>query len=202
MTPPDLATRPLVGLLVGGRATRFSGQRKGNLALREGGTVLTRLIGECERALPGVEIVLVGSSEGYEALGLSSLADEPPGVGPLGGISALLRFARATGRTTALAFACDLPYVTAPLIARLASEAPDALAVAPRDGELWNALVSRYAVASLPELETTLARGERAMQRFFARLGARAVALELRDGERDSLADWDRPEDVPPGDVP
>ena len=196
MTPLDSATRPLVGLLVGGRAMRFSGRRKGNLEVQDGRTVLTRLIAECERALPGVELVLVGSSDGYDALGLSSLADEPRDVGPLGGISALLRFARATGRSSALAFACDMPYLQAPLIARLASEVPDALALAPRDGELWNSLAARYAVASLPVLEATLSRGEHAMQRFFARLGERAVALELRPGELETLADWDRPEDV------
>lgn len=196
MTLPDFAARPLVGVLVGGRAIRFSGERKGNLLLRDGGTVLSRFIGECRRALPGVELLLVGASHGYEALGLSSIADEPPDVGPLGGISALLRFARATGRSNALAFACDMPYVEATLIARLAHTAPEALAVAPRAGELWNALAARYSVAALPELEATLARGERAVQRFLARLGPRAVELELLPGELETLADWDRPEDV------
>jgi molybdopterin-guanine dinucleotide biosynthesis protein A len=196
VTQPHVATRPLVGVFVGGQATRFAGERKGNLALREGGTVLSRLIGECERALPGVELVLVGASHGYDALGLSSIADEPPGVGPLGGISALLRFARATGRPHALAFACDMPYVEASLIERLAHTAPDALAVAPREGELWSALAARYSVAALPELEATLARGERAVQRFLARLGPRAVELELEPGELQTLADWDSPEDV------
>ncbi len=190
------STRPLVGLLVGGHATRFAGERKGNLRVSDGGTVLSRLIGECERALPGVELVLVGASHGYDALGLSSIADEPPGVGPLGGISALLRFARATGRPHALAFACDLPYLEAALIARLAHAAPEALALAPREGEHWNGLVARYSVAALPELEATLARGERAVQRFIQRLGARAVELELHRGELETLADWDRPEDV------
>jgi molybdopterin-guanine dinucleotide biosynthesis protein A len=192
----DFAARPLVGVLVGGQATRFSGERKGNLPLDDGSTVLSRFIAECERALPGVELVLVGASHGYEGLGLSALADEPSGVGPLGGISALLRFARATGRPQALAFACDMPYVRAALITRLARAAPDALAVAPRDGELWNALAARYSVAALPELEATLARGERAVQRFLARLGSRAVELELLPGELETLADWDRPEDV------
>jgi molybdopterin-guanine dinucleotide biosynthesis protein A len=189
-------TRPLVGLLVGGRATRFSGQKKGNLPLPDGRTVLTRLVAECERAFPGVEVVLVGSSDGYEELGLRALTDEPAGIGPLGGLAALLRYASASDRQAALVFACDLPYVTAELMTRLAREAPHALAFAPRDAELWQALSARYAVASLPVLEQTLAAGERSFQRFFSRLGEHAVALELQPTEHDTLSDWDRPEDV------
>jgi molybdopterin-guanine dinucleotide biosynthesis protein A len=188
--------RPLVGLLVGGHARRFSGQKKGNLPLPDGRTVLTRLVAECERALPGVELVLVGSSDGYEELGLQTLTDDPAGIGPLGGLRALLCYARESGRSGALVFACDLPYVTAAFMARLAREAPHAHALAPRDGELWQALAARYAVASLPVIEQTLASGERSFQRLFARLGEHAVELELQPNEHDTLSDWDRPEDV------
>jgi molybdopterin-guanine dinucleotide biosynthesis protein A len=182
--------------LVGGRATRFSGQKKGNLPLPDGRTVLTRLVAECERALPGAELVLVGNGDGYEELGLRAIADEPGGIGPLGGLAALLRYAGASDRHAALVFACDMPYVTAELMTRLAGEAPHALALAPRDAELWQALSARYAVASLPVLEQTLAAGERSFQRFFARLGEHAMTLELQPNEHDTLTDWDRPEDV------
>jgi molybdopterin-guanine dinucleotide biosynthesis protein A len=83
------------------------------------------------------------------------------------------------------------------LLARLASEAPDADFLAPREGELWQTLVARYGVGSLPELDGTLAAGDRALQRFVARLGARAVELPVDAGERAELRDWDTPADAP-----
>ena len=62
--------------------------------------------GEIRAALPGVELVLVGAAEPYGALGLRAIADEPAGIGPLGGLGGLLSHA---GSGQVLALACDLP---------------------------------------------------------------------------------------------
>lgn len=188
---------PLVGVFVGGRARRFGGIAKGLLPTSDGRNVVTRLIDIAGAALPGAPIVLVGSASSYAALGLPELDDRPPGIGPLGGLRALLLRAGEIGRSHVLALACDLPAISAELVRRLGREAPAALAVAPRAPQgPWQALSARYAVAALPVVDELVAAGERALQRLFERLGPGAHPLTLAPGEEDLLVDWDRPEDL------
>ena len=197
-----------VGIFVGGRGSRLGGVAKGNLELDGGGRLITRLAHTVSQAVPGVEVLLVGASGAYSDLGLRVLADEPPGIGPLGGLRALLLEARAHGDDAVLALACDLPHLEAGLVARLVREAPEADFLAPRAGELWHALVARYSVRALDAVDAALAAGERALQRVIGRLGARACELAVNELERAELHDWDTPEDVerskayrPPGSV-
>lgn len=186
---------PLVGIFVGGRGTRLGGAAKGNLRY-EGETLLARLVRTCEQALPGAPVVLVGAAAAYAELGLAVMADDPQGIGPLGGLRALLVRAHDTGHAAALALACDLPRLGPDLVRRVAFEAPAADFVAPRDGELWDTLVARYAVSALPAVDAAIAAGERALQRVPGRLGARAVELAVTDAEREELRDWDTPDDM------
>ncbi len=186
---------PLIGILVGGRGLRMGGVAKGRLTLRSGQTLLERLRAECALALPRSPVVLLGEASAYAGSGLPSLADTPPGIGPLGGLRALLAEARERELSHALALACDLPYIEAALLARLAAEQPALHALAPRAGELWHCLSARYAVEALPDLDAALSAREHSLQRLFARLGARAGALPLSAEELAQLRDWDRPED-------
>jgi len=128
---------------------------------------------------------------------LPALEDTPSGIGPLGGLRALLLDAQARGHAHALALACDLPYLEAPLIARLATETPAASLLAPRQGELWETLVARYSVDALADVDAALAAGERALQRVVRRLGERASELSVDEHERAELRDWDEPGDAP-----
>lgn len=185
-----------LGLFVGGRGLRMGGAAKGLLALPDGETVLARLLRVGAQAAPEATPVLVGDAAAYATFALPAISDAPRGVGPLGGLRALLADAAKKGLDGVLALACDLPYVAPALIARLTRERPDALALASRDGELWQPLAARYATGALPVLDETLAAGERSFQRFFARLGERAAELALDASERATLRDWDRPEDM------
>src|SRR5262245_17154452 len=117
-----------IGLFVGGRGLRMGGVAKGLLTLPDGETVIGRLLRVCAQALPGSTPVLVGEAAAYAALGLRAIADAPSGVGPLGGLRALLADARQDGHAAALVLACDMPHVSAELVQRLAHERPDALA--------------------------------------------------------------------------
>ena len=184
-----------VGLFVGGRGLRMGGVAKGNLASASGERILERLVGECRRALPAAPLVLVGAAEAYAELGLPALGDVPPGIGPLGGLNALLGFAERGGHAAALALACDLPYLDARLVSRLATEAPAALFLAPRSGELWHTLAARYSVAARAAVGEALAAGERALQRVVARLGDGARELAVDADEARLLRDWDTPSD-------
>jgi molybdenum cofactor guanylyltransferase len=181
---------PLAGLFVGGAATRMGGAAKGLLPAPEGGTLIERALRVLHEAGVG-DVVLVGRSAAYPALGLDALGDEPAGIGPLGGLVALLR--RAAGGS-ALALACDMPFVTRALVARLIS-APFAPVVAPRLGDRWEPLCARYDAATVLPLAVARASGaDHSLQRLLDAAGARALALEPDDAR--ALRDWDRPEDM------
>lgn len=190
--------RLLVGIFVGGRGSRMGGVAKGLLKAPDSeATLIERLRAELARALPEAELVLVGAAEAYEGLGLSAVSDEPPGVGPLGGLIGLLTHAEQRGATYALALACDLPRVAAPLLKRLATEAPTASALVIAQSEIRNPLLARYTVAeALPAARATLSAGKRSLQAVLERLGDGAVAMPLTPAEAATVDDWDTLEDM------
>jgi molybdopterin-guanine dinucleotide biosynthesis protein A len=138
--------------------------------------------------------------------------DAPAGIGPIGGLCALLEHANARVRSgraqgeaqaqgsaasSVLAVACDLPRVTAQLVERLAREAPSALVLAPRDPVTgkWQPLFARYAShAVLPAVRSAIEAGTRSMQTVLRSL--EVTELPLTDAERAALHDWDTPEDL------
>jgi molybdopterin-guanine dinucleotide biosynthesis protein A len=182
-------SRPLAGVFVGGAGSRMGGAAKGLLRAPEGVTLVDRW--RAILADAGADVVLVGSAEAYAATGLEAIADDPPGVGPVGGLCALLRRA---GPCPALALGCDMPFVSARLVDRLVN-APPSLALAPRKDGRWEPLFARYdAAAVLPVALDAVARGRRALQAVLDAVGA--VALPLSREEERELRDWDTPEDV------
>ncbi|HET9956236.1 MAG TPA: molybdenum cofactor guanylyltransferase [Polyangiaceae bacterium] len=191
-----LVTRLSVGLFVGGRGLRMGGVPKGMLKLRSGQTLIERLLGEVSRAYPRAQVYLVGAATEYQHLGLRALTDDPPGIGPLGGLRALLREAETAGATHVLALACDLPYVASPLLARLAEEAPAALALAAKQDGYWQPLCARYSVALEAAADELVRQRRHSLQALFEGLGESAVELGMSPSELTELKDWDRPEDL------
>jgi molybdenum cofactor guanylyltransferase len=188
---------PLVGLFVGGRGSRLGGVAKGNLQTADGERLIARLIDVCREALKQPDLVLVGAADWYADLGLPTLGDAPVGVGPIGGLRALLLAAEARGVPSVLALACDLPFVSVALVRRLATEQLDAAFLSPRDGEFWQPLMARYhTAAALAAVDASLAQGERALKSVAARLGPQARALVIDELERLELRDCDSPSDL------
>jgi molybdopterin-guanine dinucleotide biosynthesis protein A len=92
-------------------------------------------------------VTVVGESAAIRELGLSTVADDWPGAGPLGGIATALR---ASDAQWSLVVACDLPYLTKAwlefLIVRgLASEADAVLAMNTRGAEPLSSLYHKRA---------------------------------------------------------
>lgn len=185
-----------IGVLVGGRGTRMGGVAKGLLRTASGASIVEHLLAECEAALPSAARVLIGDATAYTALNLPALVDAPAGIGPLGGLRALLLDAERNGEQAVIALACDMPFVSARLLSRLASETPDALALAPRPAKLWQPLCARYSLTVLSAVQAALDAREHSLQRVFHQLGTGARALELDTDEERELRDWDRPSDV------
>lgn len=188
----------LVGVFLGGRARRMAGEPKGLLPVPSGDeTIVARLLRLC--ADQGLPCAAVGPIRAYEEAvqGLTQLTDRPPGIGPLGGLGALIAHA---GAAPSIALACDMPHVTAELLARLAAHPSAADVVAPRDPKSgrWQPLFARYASPRVAgPLQDALQAGERSFQALFARLSVEE--LQLNDAERAALVDWDAPEDIDSG---
>jgi len=176
----------------------MGGRDKSALPAPHGGTLLQRELGLADEL--GWEAVVVGLPPGdgpfpvAAAAGAPQLRDAPAGIGPLGGLGPLLRHA---GDRPMIALACDLPYVEAALLRRLAAQPTGPDVVAPRLGQdWWMPLCARYAPAAvLPALQLTLDAGQRSLQALLRRLSV--AELSLDDAERHSLRDWDTPQDMP-----
>jgi molybdopterin-guanine dinucleotide biosynthesis protein A len=181
---PDLG-----GIFVGGRGRRMGGVAKGLLLAPSGETLVARwrrLFAEL-----GWASVLVGRHDDYAHIDIECIADNPSGIGPLGGLTALL--ARA-GEGQAIAVACDMPFVSIELLRKLASYPTRAPVVAARRGSLWEPLFARYDAARVIAAAEERARsGEHALQGLLGAVGA--DALPLASAEAHELRDWDRPED-------
>lgn len=181
------------GIFVGGRARRMGGIAKGLLPAPDTGEPLVVRLARIAEAL-SLEPVLVGEAEAYRAAlpQLRIVPDAQLGIGPLGGLAGLLA---AAPSEHVLTLACDLPFVSRALLARLAQTPSEADVLAPRaENGRWESLFARYRVQAVqPALVDALAQGERSFQQLFARCTVEALALD--EGECDALKDWDRPED-------
>lgn len=189
----------VLGIFVGGQGRRFGGRDKSALPSPDGGGSLLSQHVRLGEAL-GMTAVLVGERGGQapEAAALPRLTDDPPGIGPLGGLCALLAFAE---RRPVVALACDMPYVDAELVSRLLSAAPSAL-VAPRDPATgkWYPLFARYDPSRThAPIRQAAESGVRSFQTCFRSLPV--AELPLSEAEREKLRDWDRPEDLEPADI-
>ena len=189
---------PLLAIFVGGRSSRM-GTDKGLLRVPASDrTILETLV---DRGLAaGVSPVLVGRSDPYESLvpELPRLDDEPPDAGPLGGLNASLRHARAEGRARVIAVACDMPYVTAEVLRALGSYESEAPVLAPRRGPdaPWEPMLARYDVGPvLGVLDKAIAEGRRSFQSLFRSLDVEAFPMTKELSA--ALRDWDTPDDVP-----
>lgn len=182
-----------LGIFVGGASSRMGGTPKGLLAVDDTGeTIVARLLGLAHGL--GLEPLFVGHAGPYLQRWpeVRCVADDPPGVGPLGGLSGLLT---AAGDEPVVVVACDMPFVSRALLARLQTSEPEASVLASKTDGRWDPLCARYDPNPVrPVLERALASGVRSFQRLFADLTVTELVLDAR--ERAELADWDTPEDV------
>jgi molybdopterin-guanine dinucleotide biosynthesis protein A len=191
---------PAVGIFVGGQGRRMGGQAKG-LLVHAGQPLIERVPAICREAADGrgLRLYLVGNASAYPPSSLMRVEDRPAGLGPIGGLRALLLEALANG-SDALAVAVDLPHLQTGVIRRLYSERPDVPVLAPREADRWQPLLARYRPpVVLPVIDDVLARGQTSLQAIFAALfanGLPAEELVLSVDEQRVLRDWDSPSDM------
>jgi molybdenum cofactor guanylyltransferase len=169
-------------ILAGGRATRFGGRDKGALVV-EGRTIFDRQMSELSQIAGEVLFVSAAVPQGVPnpRPGVTMLADLIPGCGPLGGLHAALTAARGE---VVVVVACDMPYVSAPLLAHLASLAgepgqPDGfVAVVPRTERGYHPLCAAYTRAAIEPIERRLAAGRFTMTDLLTDVRLRVVAAD------------------------
>jgi molybdopterin-guanine dinucleotide biosynthesis protein A len=141
-------------------------------------------------------VALVGSHDAYHFLELSTLVDRPNARGPIAGLAALFDQAKLDEVGHVIALACDMPYVTAGLIGRLACEDPEAIALVPKR-ERFEPLCARYDVArASPHLDRMVIEGTFALHGLLDALGDGCRTLQLSEEEAMELRDWDCLDDI------
>lgn len=106
------------------------------------------------------------------------LFDDRTDGGPLAGVERAARHARRLGATRWLVVPCDMPFLTAAFLERLAAAFPDAPAAAPcsADGRV-SGVCAAYGPAVQPALSNFLGSGRRRVQDFLALVGAARFAF-------------------------
>ena len=161
-------------ILIGGRATRFEGRDKSALIV-EGKTILSRQL----EALQGVvsDVMSVGGDR-VPSSEIRHVADIVPGCGPLSGLHAALSSARFP---MTLVLACDMPFVSAPLLRHLLSLAggengPDI--VVPQTERGYHPLCAVYSRACLEPAARRLASGDFRLAALFDDVRVRVVTAD------------------------
>jgi molybdopterin-guanine dinucleotide biosynthesis protein A len=181
-------------VLAGGQSRRLGVDK--SLLLLEGRPLLVRTL---DRLAPISEdlIVVTNHPRRYEHLGLAArlVPDERPGVGSLMGIYSGLK---AAHHGHALVVACDMPFLSLPLLRHLLALAPGYDVVIPRLGDDVEPLHAVYGKACLPAMERVLAQGRRRIVAFFDDVRVRYVtAAEIAplDPQHLSFVNVNTPQD-------
>jgi molybdopterin-guanine dinucleotide biosynthesis protein A len=163
-------------ILAGGRATRFGGRDKSAL-LVDGREILERQIAALAPAVD--DVLIVGGPR-------ATIHDIVPGCGPLGGLHAALTAARGDA---VLLVACDMPYLSTPLVAYLLSLATEADVVVPQSERGYHPLCAVYTRACLDPVAARLADRRLKMRELVDSLRTRVVPVDeiRRFGDPDRL---------------
>jgi molybdopterin-guanine dinucleotide biosynthesis protein A len=154
-------------ILAGGRNTRYGGLK----ALESvGGRAIIERAADALRGAVSDLILIANDGDTYAPLGYPLRGDLVTGVGALGGLHAALHWAAEQHRPGILAVACDMPFVSAPLLRRLVELAveQDADVVAPESDNRrgLEPLCAYYSTRCLPAIERALARADPRMIAF------------------------------------
>lgn len=185
-------------ILNGGRATRYGGRDKGALVIGDR-TIRDRQIAVLSQVADDVSIVggdppVAGDVPAH----VRWAPDAHPGLGPLAGIEAALRFAR---HALVVIVACDMPGLTTVFLTQLIALATDVDVdiVVPKTERGYHPLAAVYRVAScLPVVTTRLTEGQLAVRALFPGLRVREVTgaeLAAMGDPRRVLANINTPAD-------
>jgi molybdopterin-guanine dinucleotide biosynthesis protein A len=160
---------PLTAVVLAGGQSRRMGADKALLRLPSGGPTLIERVVAAARAVTNDVVIVAEDGERLPATAVRVVADAIPHAGPLAGLVAGFEAANCPD---ILALACDLPYLSVPLLRWMVAQprAWDALVpyLPGEDGKVgWQPLHAVYRRTSLEPMRAALGRGERRMTAFF-----------------------------------
>jgi molybdopterin-guanine dinucleotide biosynthesis protein A len=174
-------------ILAGGRSRRLGGLNKARLVLNaatsapgasSGDSVLDRQLMRLVRVVDRT-IIIANDAEAYSRFGVPVIADLIPGAGALGALYTAVHTAQ-TDRT--LVVACDMPFVSEPLLAYLVDAGRSADIAIPRTTRGYEPLCATYSRRSAGELLRLIEE-----KRFKLGDVARIPGLIVREIGRDEL---------------
>ncbi len=148
-------------------------------------------------------VIVANDRQRYHMFGARVVPDRHPGIGALGGIQAALDHA---AHHHTLVVACDMPFLSAALLDRMADEPRDYDVLAPLipgqsrqrgDGLVYQTLHAIYGKPCLPFIEDQIADGNRQVIGFFKNVRVRTLdAAEIArwDPELQSFFNANTPE--------
>ena len=174
--------RPFGAILAGGESRRYGAPKA--LAEVGGRRIIDRVVERLGHACE--ELILIANDPDlFRDLHLPTRADLRPGLGALGGIHAALTWARQEGRPGIVAVACDMPFLSTPLLQRLHEVAFGEAGVRPGAGA---------AEGGRPDLVVPESRGRRGVEPLCAAYASaclRAIEAQLDGGDGHVIGFYD-----------
>ncbi len=185
-----------IGILTGGRSSRMGFDKAlipvGGVTLLERTTALATSVSD--------KVVLLGRPT-YElprlVASLRVIEDIHPGIGPMGGLEALLS---ARPDDACMILACDMPHLSAELLGRLAEKAAqspksDAVICATGDSaKERHPCCGVYRSSCLSAIQAAVEKREYGLIRLLSSL--RVATVDLRGDEARWVENWNEPDDV------
>jgi len=159
-------------ILAGGNSSRM-GRNKALLNFR--GRPLIETVYRTMAELFTEVVVVTNQPEEYDFLPCVKIPDIHAGLGSMAGIHAALAW---SNNPRIFVVACDMPFLDAGLIRRLASLLGDEAALVPESDAGLEPLHAFYAKGALPRLEGALAAGRVRIIDLIEEVGARVVPAE------------------------
>jgi molybdopterin-guanine dinucleotide biosynthesis protein A len=190
-----LIVAELTGVVLAGGESRRMGHDKASLIVC--GHPLLRTV--VERVAVVTDEVIVASSrhnrEEWPHLPATFIEDATPGRGPLAGLQAGLRAARSDH---VLLVACDMPFLSLPLLRALRDHRPECDAFVPRIGSRWHPLHGIYSRSCLTAIDRLLLEDRASLRELLSAVQTREVPphlLRLYDPEGLSFFNLNYPTD-------
>jgi len=120
-------------------------------------------------------MIISSSSDGYKSFGYQVVADEFPGIGPMGGIYSALRQSN-TERN--LILSCDLPFVSEELLSFILENAIGCQVAVPWQGnQHYEPLCGFYRLSVLEKMESFIQRGNYKLPDLFEEISINRLII-------------------------
>jgi molybdopterin-guanine dinucleotide biosynthesis protein A len=172
---------PLSAAALAGGQSRRMGTDKALLPLAAGGEPMLGVVLKRLSAVADDVLVVADNRAKYAALGARVVPDLRPDVGALGGIQAAIA---SSAHDHCLVVACDMPFLSLPLLQRMADEPRDYDVLVPlvpgesrqrSDGLVFQTLHAIYGKKCLPFIEQRIIEGKKQVVAFFEDVRVRTL---------------------------